>query len=169
MNNLRKGFTLIEILIVVAIIAILASVVLVGLGPTQSLGRDARRVSDLHETQNGLELYYNSKGSYPIPASGAAWSTVQSALTGASLGISSVPDDPSGGAVHYAYGTDAAGTQYILEGDLENNSGGSWNGYSIPGNLAKITVHTALSHSAAALACNGSTAAAAPYQYCITL
>ena len=34
----RKGFTLIEILIVVAIIAILASVILVGLGPTQSLG-----------------------------------------------------------------------------------------------------------------------------------
>src|SRR5579863_3533942 len=61
----RKGFTLIEILIVVAIIAILASIVLVGLGPTQQAGRDARRLSDLHEVQNGLELYYNSCGYYP--------------------------------------------------------------------------------------------------------
>ena len=52
--NERKGFTLIEILIVVAIIAILASIVLVGLGPTQQSGRDARRLSDLHEIQNGL-------------------------------------------------------------------------------------------------------------------
>ena len=58
----EKGFTLIEILIVVAIIAILASVVLVGLGPTQSGGRDARRVSDLSEVQNGFELYYNKSG-----------------------------------------------------------------------------------------------------------
>ncbi len=50
----RKGFTLIEILIVVAIIAILASVVLVGLAPTQREGRDARRISDLAQVQNGL-------------------------------------------------------------------------------------------------------------------
>ena len=45
----RKGFTLIEILVVVAIISILASVVLVGLGPTRKIGRDARRISDLPE------------------------------------------------------------------------------------------------------------------------
>ena len=72
-KNTRKGFTLIEILIVVAIIAILASVVLVGLGPTQQAGRDARRISDLSEIQNGLELYYNAKGQYPAPAAGT-WS-----------------------------------------------------------------------------------------------
>src|ERR1035441_6676978 len=73
----QSGFTLIEILIVVAIIAILASVVLVGLGPTQQAGRDARRISDLNEAQNGLELYYNKCGYYPGPtnaAACAAWS-----------------------------------------------------------------------------------------------
>ena len=72
MTNQRKGFTLIEILIVVAIIAILASVVLVGLGPTQQAGRDARRISDLHEVQNGLELYYNKCGYYPGTSSSLA-------------------------------------------------------------------------------------------------
>ena len=51
---MKKGFTLIEILIVVAIIAILASVVLVGLGPSQQ-SRAAMRtsISDLREVQNG--------------------------------------------------------------------------------------------------------------------
>ena len=56
---------MIEILIVVAIIGILASVVLVGLGPTQQSGRDARRLSDLHEVQNAIELYYQKYGIYP--------------------------------------------------------------------------------------------------------
>src|ERR1700685_3626124 len=71
----RKGFTLIEILIVVAIIAILASIVLVGLGPTQESGRDARRLSDLHEVQNGLELFYNKCGFYPGSAPSGACAT----------------------------------------------------------------------------------------------
>ena len=81
-----QGFTLIEILIVVAIIAILASVVLVGLGPTQQAGRDARRISDLQETQNGLELWYNSCGIYPGTNSctagspGTSWSALQGVL-----------------------------------------------------------------------------------------
>ena len=73
MSKQRQGFTLIEILIVVAIIAILASVVLVGLGPTQQAGRDARRLSDIREAQNALELFYNKCGYYPetITAAGA--------------------------------------------------------------------------------------------------
>ena len=141
MKSERKGFTLIEILIVVAIIAILASVVLVGLGPTQSLGRDARRVSDLHEVQNGLELYYNAKGAYPVAAKGV-WTgagSLTTDLTGAGLQINSVPQDPSGGAATYQYGTDAAGTTYILGANLENGTGGSWNGYAAPANLANLT------------------------------
>ena len=83
-NKKNEGFTLIEILIVVAIIAILASVVLVGLEPTQQAGRDARRVSDLTEVQNGLELFYNACGYYP----GRSWGNV-----GCATGYA----DPSGG------------------------------------------------------------------------
>jgi prepilin-type N-terminal cleavage/methylation domain-containing protein len=127
----RKGFTLIEILIVVAIIAILASVILVGLGPTQSLGRDARRVSDLHEVQNGLELYYNSQGSYPI-ADDTVWTNLGTALNAAVPSISAIPNDPSGGTHSYIYGTDAKGASYILQATLENPSGGPWQGYTAP-------------------------------------
>ncbi len=114
----QKGFTLIEILIVVAIIAILASVVLVGLGPTQSLGRDARRVSDIHEVQNGLELYYNSKGFYPVAAS-TAWSNLVTALQGANVGVSSVPNDPNSTKT-YNYGSGGSGMYYVLQAGLEN-------------------------------------------------
>src|SRR5580658_7377218 len=96
----RKGFTLIEILIVVAIIAILASIVLVGLGPTQQSGRDARRLSDLHEIQNGLELYYNKCGFYPGPANCTGgpddtvdFSTMAANVVASNLGISTIPVD----------------------------------------------------------------------------
>ena len=136
MNNQRKGFTLIEILIVVAIIAILASVVLVGLGPTQSLGRDARRVSDMHEVQNGLELYYNKGGAYPVPTT-ATWgpqstaTTFSGMLVNDGIGVSDVPNDPTTGK-NYIYGWSAAGANYILETTLENPNGGPWASYNPP-------------------------------------
>lgn len=130
----NKGFTLIEILIVVAIIAILASIVLVGLGPTQSLGRDARRLSDLHEVQNGLELYYNKNGQYPVLVSGGAWSTLGTALTGANVGVSAVPSDPQS-SKSYGYAWNTGGSNYELQATLENASGSEWTGYAAPANF----------------------------------
>jgi len=181
-SNLRKGFTLIEILIVVAIIAILASVVLVGLGPTQQAGRDARRVSDIHEIQNGLELYYNKCGNYPgngaaacnkiVPATWAGAATsLQAALTGANVGVNNIPNDPSGGTTYYFYGTNtAAGAsgvaaygEYIVGAALENSTGNAFNGYTKPGNYADMAA--AADWTGAALPAS---ACAAP-DYCVTL
>jgi prepilin-type N-terminal cleavage/methylation domain-containing protein len=147
----RKGFTLIEILIVVAIIAILASIVLVGLGPTQQSGRDARRLSDLHEIQNGLELYYNACGYYPGTATVApclaykpitvtpAISQLAIILTSfSSLGVNSIPDDPTSGQ-HYTYSAVPGGTSYILSAKLENANNSVFNSYTPPANAAQAT------------------------------
>jgi prepilin-type N-terminal cleavage/methylation domain-containing protein len=61
----KEGFTLIEMLIVVAIIGLLSSVVLVGLGDVRKEARDARRLADIRQMQNALELYYSDKQNYP--------------------------------------------------------------------------------------------------------
>lgn len=127
-KNTKTGFTLIEILIVVAIIAILASVVLVGLGPTQQAGRDARRISDLSEVQNGLELYYNAKGQYPAPSVGTWSAGLASTLEGANLGINSVPSDPSSNR-SYQYWYSAGQTSYVLGAQLENSQNSVFNNY----------------------------------------
>ncbi len=146
MKNTRKGFTLIEILIVVAIIAILASVVLVGLGPTQQAGRDARRLSDLSEVQNGLELYYNKCGVYPGGAAGTtcgavtlggddvtAYSNMATSTINAGIGISSIPVDPSNVTPHqYSYAINAAGTSYVLQTVLENPNNSVFSTYTAP-------------------------------------
>lgn len=127
---MQKGFTLIEILIVVAIIAILASVVIIGLGPAQKTGRDARRAADLRQVQNGLELYFQRCGFYPGPALTAGqpcpafspapdYATMRNSILGSGLGILNVPQtDPSGRA--YGYSVSATGQNYVLGAVLDD-------------------------------------------------
>lgn len=64
MKTLR-GFTLAEVLIVVAVIAILASVVYPSLSDARKKSRDTQRVSDLAQLQLALRMYRDSNGSYP--------------------------------------------------------------------------------------------------------
>jgi len=119
----KKGFTLIELLIVVAVIGILASVVLVGLGPVQKQGRDARRISDLRQVQNGLELYYNANGKYPPNSD---WNTLSNYLkTG--TGISNVPKDPRSPSYEYQYWTnDTTQNTYCIGARLEDPTNPNW-------------------------------------------
>ncbi|TSC92754.1 MAG: hypothetical protein CEN89_456 [Candidatus Berkelbacteria bacterium Licking1014_7] len=58
MKRFQKGFTLLEILLVLAIIAILAAVVIVAINPTKQLNttRDAQRASDISTIASGIGL-----------------------------------------------------------------------------------------------------------------
>lgn len=80
------GFTLIEMLVVVAIIGLLSSAILVGLGEARSRARDSRRIADIRQIQNGLENYYFESGTYPFNV----YDTV-----------SDLPHDPQGGEYRY--------------------------------------------------------------------
>lgn len=64
----KKGFTLVELLIVVAIIAILSTIGLVIYSGAQKAGRTAKRIGDMKAVQTALELYYQSTGKYPEAA-----------------------------------------------------------------------------------------------------
>lgn len=132
----KKGFTLIEILIVVAIIGVLASIVLVGLGPAQKQGRDARRLSDIRQVQTGLELYFQKCGYYPGDVQATSpcsvprvdddtWAGLSTALVGSIPGIPAIPNDPirsrwSSPLEAYQYASD--GISYILAATLEGSN-----------------------------------------------
>ncbi len=136
----RKGFTLIEILIVVAIIAILASIVIVGLGPAQQSGRDARRLSDIQGIQNGLELYYQKCGFYPNAIDNTTacpgdtsndFPGMVTAVVGSGViaSASNIPNDPSYPHQSYFYGS-PDGTSYTLGATLENQNNSVFTNYN---------------------------------------
>ena len=54
-----KGFTLIEIIVVLVIICILVGIVLVSLGSTRTKAKNARIISEMHEIRNMATSYYS--------------------------------------------------------------------------------------------------------------
>jgi len=58
-KNRFKGFTLIEVLAVVAIIGFLVSIIIVRTSQAKRLGEDAAVQAGLREVRNAAELHYN--------------------------------------------------------------------------------------------------------------
>lgn len=112
----RSGFTLIEMLVVVTIIGLLSSTILVGLDNARRRARDARRIVDLRQIQNGLESFYSSKRTYPD--SGDLYDS-----------ITGLPTDPMSG--QYAYHRINM-SSYILGTCLENDRPTEIQSYSGP-------------------------------------
>ena len=69
-----SGFTLIELMVVIAIIGVLSSVVLSSLNVAKLKANDAKRVTDLHAIQTALEMYAASNNTYPVSPTWA-WSS----------------------------------------------------------------------------------------------
>jgi|WetSurMetagenome_2_1015567.scaffolds.fasta_scaffold322869_1 general secretion pathway protein G len=62
----HKGFTLIELMIVIALIGILSSMILVSISSASGRARDARRASELGAIKTVLDVYaINNNDSYP--------------------------------------------------------------------------------------------------------
>lgn len=146
-----NGFTVVELLVVVVVIAILASITIIAYNGVQGRTRDDKRKTDILNITKALELYYSDNGAYPVStatssalggtwySSGdASWMPFSLILTGANA-MSSVPLDPTPGVTiapwtpsgyQYAYisngmcGTIAQGQWYMLVWRYENSTQG---------------------------------------------
>lgn len=96
-----RGFTLIELIIVIAIIGVIASVIIASLDAARARSRDATRIAQLKEVEKALEHYYSDRGTYPT--TGGNWrgttagcytyaSTLESALVPNYISV--IPKDP---------------------------------------------------------------------------
>lgn len=65
----QKGFTIVELLIVIVVIGILAALVLNTFSGVQRRARDTERQTDINSIATQLEVYYNDNGGYPVLAS----------------------------------------------------------------------------------------------------
>lgn len=135
------GFTLIELMVVVAVVGVLAAAVTPSIQGVLLKSRDARRKSDLHSIQVAVEMHLHDRGYYPqsgcgwdcngyhYSTSGPQWiSDIMPYLQGGT-----VPRDPinncaapwSAGCYSYAYGNVGRysySASYDLTAQLENKS-----------------------------------------------
>jgi len=83
-NKTKKGFTLLELLIVIAILSILGAIVIFLLNPAETLkkARDSQRISDLSTIKTALGIYMTSVSSSDIDAYGSCASNVWYSLNG---------------------------------------------------------------------------------------
>ncbi len=126
---MKKGFTLIELIIVISILGILSSLILGNFMTSLKKGRDARRKTDLSQIQKALEMYYEDNRAYPLSADvvfGSPLSTVSKTY------MQKTPDDPVSSCDYQYESTD--GTYYRLFSCIENvndeSSGVSQTGYN---------------------------------------
>ncbi|MBL7053467.1 MAG: type II secretion system protein [Candidatus Portnoybacteria bacterium] len=108
-NKNNKGFTLMELLVAIAIIGILSSIVLTSMSSTRERAKDGRRISDIKQIQLALELYYDVNSSYPAGIYGGELNT-----------FLKVSNDPNGDP--YFYFQLSSGQDYHLGAVLQQTN-----------------------------------------------
>src|SRR3989344_8395595 len=121
----NKGFTLLELIVVIAVISILAVILLPRFVRITKPANDSRRLADIRTIQGYLELYYQQNRSYPVDlansagafGSGNSCAGVCGVLIRANV-ATSIPADPVElGNYYYRY--ESAGQSYVIGAQLE--------------------------------------------------
>jgi prepilin-type N-terminal cleavage/methylation domain-containing protein len=73
-KKLVSGFTLLELLIVIAIIGILTSIIMISLSDTRNKGEDTAVKSNLNTIRGVSELFYANNGNSFLPVGGSTFS-----------------------------------------------------------------------------------------------
>lgn len=124
MSAKAKGFTLIELVVVIVVVGILIAFSAFSVNMSIKKSRDASRQNDLSNVKHALVLYYNDNNKFPVQASGATDTSILKVLVDNKY-IASIPVDPlnsKNSQYFYRYYTDADGSNFDLEAKLEDSS-----------------------------------------------
>ncbi|MBI4458173.1 prepilin-type N-terminal cleavage/methylation domain-containing protein [Candidatus Uhrbacteria bacterium] len=126
-NRGKKGFTLLELLIVIGIIVILSAIVVLVLNPAETLrkSRDAQRISDLATMKGALGLYLTSEKTPKLD--NTAGNTTCENGSGVDTIYYSLPSDAPGGDITDAT-LDGGAASVPDAGQVTNANKGKVNG-----------------------------------------
>lgn len=68
-RQFNYGFTILEMMVVIAIIGIVSGIVTASISDSKAKGRDAKRIADISVIQLALENYYDRNSEYPTSLS----------------------------------------------------------------------------------------------------
>jgi general secretion pathway protein G len=91
----EEGFTLVELMVVIVIIGLLATVVVINVLPAQDTARMRKAEADIATLEQGIEMYRLNRLNYPTSGEGLQ------ALVSQGF-IKRLPDDPWGNPYRYA-------------------------------------------------------------------
>ncbi|MBI5019120.1 prepilin-type N-terminal cleavage/methylation domain-containing protein [Candidatus Gottesmanbacteria bacterium] len=115
----HSGFSLVELLVTVSIIAILIAIGIASYATINKQSRDAKRKSDMEQVRAALEMYRTDNGFYPSVGSGS-W-TAASSATDALAGLTpilvptymgAIPTDPKSSQSYMYLAKNAVGGVY---------------------------------------------------------
>lgn len=123
----KVGFTLIELMVAIAILAILATVGIVMYGTAQKAVRSSKRAQDLDALKTALELYKNATGYYPSHTAANTFVCITTPLNAANFTPTYMPILPAdpldgsnpGGSNCYQYAS--SGTSNSTDYKLRTN------------------------------------------------
>jgi general secretion pathway protein G len=123
----QKGFTLLELLVVIVVIGILALLVIPNLTSAPKKARDIQRKTDLRAIQKALEEYFVSNSAYPTVSGTAGTNAQYLTLTPLTSGnppiLKSLPTDPLNTGVYvYSYSSATPFSSYSVKACLENGA-----------------------------------------------
>jgi len=116
----QNSFTLIETLVVLAVIVLVAAVTLPSINQARTKARDARRIKELKQIETALRLYSQSHdGNFPVSDNGEIVSSATGTLVTALVPryLIAPPEDPLPSSYGYYYQTaSATSSETVIKG-----------------------------------------------------
>ena len=121
--NKAAGFTLIEILLVVVIIGMLATIAVINIPKFLGQGKTTKAQADISNLATAVQLYNMNEGKYP--------GSLSALMEGNDPYMQTVPKDPWGHDYQYTLGSSRKGlrfeiTSYGEDGNASGDDIGNW-------------------------------------------